>query len=132
MSTKEALKVGISREEQFLVEEKHSAKHIGSGTASVLSTPWLIAWVEHVCMNLLADYFTDEQSSVGVHIQFSHLAPTPIGFTVQIQSVITQIHKNRITFAIEAHDEIEKIGEGTHQRAIIDNKRFMQRVQKKK
>ncbi len=123
--------VGISRQETFPVEEIHTAAHIGSGAVSVLATPWLIAFMEHVSMNLLSENIPEGSSSVGTQVDIRHLAPTPVGAEVTIRAEIVKTDGNRITFAIEAQDGGGKIGEGTHQRVIIDKQRFIRHVRER-
>lgn len=119
---------GINREETFLVEEQHTAYHIGSGDEKVLGTPWMISFMERVSNRLIAEQLPAGLMSVGVHVDVKHLAATPMTATVRVRAEVLEVVKNRVKFSFEAWDSAEKIGEGSHLRAVINKERFMQRV----
>ena len=122
---------GMQREEIFLVEEEHTAKHVGSGGSRVLATPWMIGYMERVAHHLLAELLPESYSSVGVLVNIRHLAPTPTGSQVRIRAEIMSIEGMKVGFEIAAWDEYEQIGSGTHERYIIDTARFLKRVENK-
>jgi fluoroacetyl-CoA thioesterase len=132
MNPLEIFQPGMEREESFIVEEEHTAMHVGSGTSRVLATPWMIAYMERNSHRLLAKSLPEDYSSVGVQVNVRHLAPTPMGKSVRVHSQITEIDGLRITFTVQAWDEVEKIGDGTHQRYVIEEARFLKRVESKK
>jgi predicted thioesterase len=119
---------GMVREETFLVEEQHTAYHIGSGDEKVLGTPWMISFMERVSNRLIAECLPEGLMSVGVHVDVKHLAATPVNARVQVRSEILEVVKNRVKLSIMAWDNEDKIGEGTHLRAVVDKERFMTRV----
>jgi len=125
------LEGGMAREEIFIVQDEHSAAHVGSGSARVLATPWLIAFMERTARDLLADVLPEGYSSVGVHVDVRHLAPSPVGSQVRSRVEVTAIQGLRIDFTVRAWDEQEMIGEGTHQRVVIEEARFLRRVAEK-
>jgi len=122
------LKPGQIREETFLVEEQHTAYHIGSGDERVLGTPWMISFMERVSNRLVAEHLPEGHMSVGIQVDVKHLAATPINVQIRVRAEILEIVKNRVNLSIEAWDEQDKIGEGTHWRAAVEKDRFMQRV----
>jgi predicted thioesterase len=122
----------MTHENTFLVEENHLATHVGSGSARVLATPWLIGFMERTSHQLIAQHLPEGQSSVGVMVHVRHLAPSPAGSAVRVSAEVLSIEKNRVTLKIQAWDESEKIGEGTHERVIIDVERFLKRVTAKR
>jgi fluoroacetyl-CoA thioesterase len=126
------LSSGLAREETFLVEDQHTAYHIGSGDERVLGTPWMISFMERVSNRLLAEHLPDGYISVGIHVDVKHLAATPINVQIRVRAEILEIKKNRVNLAIEAWDERDKIGEGTHWRAVVEKERFMERVLSKR
>lgn len=128
MEIQKKITVGICREEKFVVEDIHTAYHIGSGDEKVLGTPWMISFIERVANRLIAEYLPEGYMSVGTHLDVFHLAPTPVNVHVQIRVEVLEISHNRILFGVEAWDPIEKIGEGRHSRAIVEKERFMKRV----
>ena len=122
---------GTAREETFIVEEQHTAYHIGSGDEKVLGTPWMISFMERVSNRLLAEQLPEGQLSVGVHVDVKHLAATPMKAEIRVRAVVLEVVKNRVKLSIEAWDSKDKIGEGTHLRAVVDRARFMARVMAK-
>jgi predicted thioesterase len=126
------IQVGMSREELFHVAEEHAAITVGSGASRVLATPWMIAFMERVAHRMLAENLPAGESSVGVLVDIRHLAPTPIGAAVRVQAEIVMIEGSRLTFSVQAWDREEKIGEGRHQRVVINEARFLRGVEKKK
>lgn len=131
MEFTQPLQPGLAVEESILVEEAHLARHIGSGSARVLATPYLIAFMERVSHRFLVRFLPPGYSSVGTMIEMRHLAPTPVGSTVRVRSEVLEVNGNRVLFAVAAWDEQEKIGEGRHERVIIEESRFLRRVQSK-
>jgi fluoroacetyl-CoA thioesterase len=132
MNLLEKFHKGMVVEETFQVEEGHSAIHVGSGGSRVLATPWMIAFMERVAHRLLVENLPEGISSVGVLVEVRHLAPTPVGNTVRVRAEIIALEGAHVTFALQAWDETEKIGEGSHQRVVIDEARFLRRVESKK
>jgi predicted thioesterase len=116
---------GMARQETFLVEEQHTAYHIGSGDEMVLGTPWMISFMERVSNRLVAAQLPEGQISVGVHVDVRHLAATPVDVEIRVRAEVLEVLKNRVKLSIEAWDNQDKIGEGTHLRAVVDKIRFM-------
>lgn len=131
MDLEEFIQKGLVHEESFQVVETHSAIQVGSGGVPVLATPWLIAYMERVAYRLLADILPAGKSSVGVLVEVRHLAPTPVDGKVRVRAEIDDLHGSRVVFNLQAWDQVEKIGEGIHQRVVIDEARFMKRVEGK-
>ena len=132
MDINEVIQKGMIREEMFQVAEEHTAIHVGSGGSRVLATPWMIAFMERVAHRLLAENLPTGESSVGVLVDVRHLAPTPIGAAVRVQVEIVTLDGAQVTFSVQAWDQAEKIGEGRHQRVLINEARFQRRVEGKK
>ncbi len=132
MKTENSLKPGMEAEQVFVVKGEHSAEHVGSGSLRVLATPSMIGFMERVARDLMERQLSEGKSSVGVHVDVRHLAATPIGSSVRVACAITGIEGRRVEFAVEAWDEVEKIGEGRHVRYVIDVARFLERVESKR
>ncbi len=132
MELTELFQAGMSREEEILVEPKYLALHMGSGDAGVLATPWMIAFMEWVSHHLLSASLPQGYSSVGTQLNVRHLAATPPGIKVRVRAEILGVEGSRVDFKVEAWDPQEKIGEGTHERYVIEEERFMKRVAKKR
>jgi predicted thioesterase len=122
----------MRREDSFPITMENSAIHLGSGSSRVLATPWMIAFMERVSHRLLTCCLPEGYSSVGTHLDVRHLAPTPVGATIRVRTEVLSLDGHRVNFAVEAWDELEKIGEGKHERVVIDEARFLRRVEKKK
>ena len=117
--------VGLSTELVEEITEAQRARHLGDGVRSVLSTPAMIAMMEHTSMQLIRPFLEEGEASVGTKVNISHIAATPIGMKVRVKSTVQEMKGRRITFAVEAFNEKEKIGEGTHERAIINLQKFV-------
>ncbi len=131
MEISELIHPGMVREDSFPITMENSAIHIGSGSSRVLATPWMIAFMERVSHRLLMCCLPEGHSSVGTHLDIHHLAPTPVGATIRVKAEVISVEGNRVNFTVEAWDILEKIGEGKHERVIIDEARFLRRVEKK-
>ena len=114
------------RLEQTVTQELTAAQ-IGSGALPVFGTPFMAAMMENAAMTALQNYLTDSQGSVGIHLDISHEAPTPVGMKVWAEAEITAVSENgkMVDFAVKAWDEKGPIGSGTHTRAIIKNEKFL-------
>jgi predicted thioesterase len=113
------------------VTEERTALHIGSGSERVFATPAMAGLIERTCVELMAPHMAPGRSSVGVAISVRHLAPTPMGMTVRARVEVTAVDGGTVQFKAEVFDEVEKVGEGEHRRAVIDVERFLHRVRAK-
>jgi predicted thioesterase len=132
MEFSELITPGMVREDSFPITLEISAIHIGSGSSRVLATPWMIAFMERVSHRLLNCCLPEGYSSVGTHIDVRHLAPSPVGGAIRVRVEVLSIDGIKVFFAVEAWDNLEKVGEGRHERVVIDEARFLRRVDKKK
>ena len=123
---------GLTNSVEILVTPNLSAASMGSGSLEVLATPALIAGMENVCMNCVAPYLDEGSTTVGTKVEISHISATPVGDTVTYTCTLTEKDKRRLVFKVEAFDSFGKVGEGIHERFIIDTARFMQKVENKK
>ena len=131
MEFAECIEVGMKHEATFQVDEQYTAFHIGSGSLRVLATPSMIGFMERISHQLLARCLPEGYSSVGALVDVRHLAPTPLGWTVRVTSEVIEVEGRKVTLAVEAWDDEEKVGEGRHQRVVINLERFLQRVEAK-
>lgn len=121
--------VGLSGTARTLATEPLSARHMGSGTLYVYATPAMIALMEAAAVNAIDSLLGENYSSVGIEVAVKHLSATPIGEAIIAQATVTALEGKRVTFHVQAWDERELIGEGTHVRYIVDTERFIARVQ---
>ncbi len=131
MELMEQIIVGMKEEQEFVVEEEYTAGHVGSGSLRVLATPSLIGFMERVARDLMERNLPGGYSSVGVWVDVHHLAATPVGAKVRVSCEVTNIDGRKVDFRVDAWDEVEKIGEGHHQRVAIEVSRFLQHLQTK-
>jgi fluoroacetyl-CoA thioesterase len=126
------LSVGLVHELTTTVQPHMLARAVGSGGIDVLSTPSMIGLMEGAALNAVAALLTDGQITVGTRVDIRHLAATPLGMTVRARAELLEIDGRRLVFRVEAFDAQEKIGEGTHERAIVDPQRLLARVSQKR
>jgi fluoroacetyl-CoA thioesterase len=131
MCAPDEINTGIYLEQTFLVEEEHMAKHVGSGSVRVLATPWMIAFMEKVSHQLLANHLPEGYSSVGSVVNVQHLAPSPLGATVKVRAEVAEVSGRQVNLNVMAWDEYEQIGGGQHLRVVIQPERFLKRVASK-
>jgi len=126
------LQPGLILEMTREVTRKESAQELGSGTVEVFATPAMALLIEHACLKLVQSHLEQDQTTVGIHLELNHLAPTPLGDVVRVKAELVKVEKHVIHFEAKVWDSAELVGEASHQRAIIDTERFLRRVAKKK
>ena len=115
------------RLEQTVTHEM-SAARVGSGLVEVFATPMMIALMERTCHESVAPHLDGGQGTVGTLVNVSHLAATPVGMRVWCESELTDVDRRRLVFSVKAYDECGLIGEGTHERFIIDSAKFQEKA----
>ena len=123
--------IGIKGREEAVVLPELTAKHIGSGTVPVLATPMMIALMEKTCRLSVKPYLEEGQETVGTHVDVSHNSATPEGMTVWCESEVVEIDRRKITFKVVVYDKDGIVGQGTHERFIIDENRFRDKMGQK-
>ena len=124
--------LGIKGEQKVLVTSENAIKFLGMEGPRVLATPHMIGLMEMTCRNLVLPLLDSGHDTVGTHVNVTHLAAAPMGMTVRFTAEVTAVIDRRIQFRVEAWDEKEKIGEGTHERAVINVAKFATRMAAKK
>ena len=125
------LEIGIKGKEEAVVEEKYTAKALGSGGLAVLATPAMIALSEKTALESVKPYLEEGTSTVGTRVDMAHLAATPVGMKVTCETELIEIDRRRLLFKVEVYDEVEKIAEGTHERFIVNNAKFVEKANSK-
>jgi len=110
------------------VTEKNTAKTVGSGSLDVFSTPMMIALMEQAACECLADSLEPGQTSVGTQINVAHTAASPLGATISATATIDNVDGRKISFTVTASDGANEIGNGKHERFIIDAEKFMSKL----
>ncbi len=123
--------IGLTGQASVVVVPEVTARHLGSGTVAVFATPEMVRLMERAAVQALAPYLAPGQQSVGTMVHIRHLAATPLGATVTATAELIEVNGRRLVFKVSAHDGVELIGEGLHERALIDLARFEARVQAK-
>lgn len=125
------IKPGIRGEAQIQVNDNNTAIAYGSGGIPVFATPAMVGLMENAALKSLDAVLPPGFSTVGTRVEVSHVAATPVGMKVTATSELIEVSGKRLEFKVEAHDEKGIIGEGTHQRFIIEMEKFMSRTMKK-
>ncbi len=123
------LQVGMTGESHTTVTNDLTAKKMGSGSLLVYSTPAMIALMEAAAVNAIEPYLAAGQTTVGIQIEVRHISASPVGEQVRAEAQVMAVEGKRVLFAVRAWDEQEMIGEGSHTRYLIDEEKFMERVQ---
>jgi len=125
------VELGIKGHQEVTVTENNIAANVGSGKVRVFSTPMMIALMEKAACLSIEPALEDGFSSVGTKINVSHISATPIGMKVWADTEVIEIDRRRVTFGVKAYDERGLIGEGTHDRFIIDVDKFITKTSEK-
>lgn len=124
------LKVGDKLELSKVVKSTDSAASYGSGLVEVFATPAMIAFMEKTSMELALGGLESGFGTVGTHVSVSHSKATPIGMTVWCEAELTEVDGRRLVYSVRAWDEDGEIGKGTHERFVINNEKFMAKLNK--
>ena len=132
MNPTEKIQPGIEGAETTVVTREITVAHFHPRMPEVYGTPFMIYLMEVAASNAIQPLLPTGWLTVGAEVEVKHLAATPVGRTVTATAKVTAVNERLVTFAIEAHDGIERIGIGTHVRAAVNLERFEQRLQAKR
>lgn len=127
----ETLKPGLVGERTLIVEERHTASHLGSGGVPVYATPMMILAMEEAALDAVDRLLGPGKATVGYHLDVKHLAATPLGMRVTARAELLAVDGKMLSFRVSASDEAGPIGEGTHARAVIDTEKFRSKLEEK-
>ena len=122
---------GLTGSAHIVVGEEQTAPRIGSGRVRVLATPVMINMMEAAALDAIESLLPPGHQSLGIQLNVGHYAATPVGMTLRATAEVTKIDGRTIKFRVEAFDDRERIGDGTHARVVVNVERFDQRIQKK-
>ena len=125
------LRPGLTGAADLLVGVEHTAPSIGSGVIPVLGTPVMINLMEGASLAAVEHLLPAGHQSLGIHLDVRHFAATPIGMHVEATAELIAAEGRTLSFAVEAHDDKEPIGGGTHERVVVNVARFDERIQRK-
>ncbi len=127
----EPLRTGLSGTAELRVGEEHTAPRVGSGRVHVLATPVMINLIEAAALAAIEHLLPEGYQSLGTRLDVRHIAATPVGMRVRAIAEVTKVEGRTVTFKVSASDEIDLIGDGTHERVVVNVAKFDQRVQRK-
>jgi predicted thioesterase len=127
-----SLQSGLSAEVELIVSEAKTAENLKSGTVPVYATPALVALMENAAVRALEGCLPPGHTSVGIQIDLRHLAATPVGMRVRARAELTSIEGRKLSFHIQAWDEVELVGEACHVRFLVKEEAFMTKVNAKR
>lgn len=122
------IETGMKHTSELVVDENVTAKKIGSGDMEVLATPAMMALMENAAMLAVADALPEGSTTVGGHIESSHLRPTKIGETVTATAEVTKVDGRKIEYAVKTFCGEQLLGEGTHLRFVVDREKFLSKL----
>ena len=127
----EELKAGLRGEVSSLVEPQDTAQEVGSGSLKVFATPCMVAMMEGAACEAIASCLPEGQTSVGTRLDISHTSATPVGLEVRAEAVLTAVEGRKLTFQVRAFDEKGEIGQGTHERVLVAEQKFLDKTYEK-
>lgn len=125
------LKSGLTGTAEIVVGTRDTAPHVGSGKIGVLATPIMVNLMEAAALQAVERYMPPGHQTVGTRLDVKHFAATPVGLRVRARADLVKVEGRTLTFRISAEDEREAIGEGVHERLVINVARFDERMQRK-
>jgi predicted thioesterase len=123
-----SLRAGLEGRAELVVTEAHTAPEIGSGRIHVLATPVMINLIEAAALDAVEALLPEGHQSLGTRLDVTHVAATPVGMRATAMARVVAVEGRKITFRVEARDEVDLIGEGTHERVVVNVARFDQRI----
>lgn len=118
-------------EQKRVVRRDDCITFLGGDVRPSLATPAMIKWMEYCCRDAIYPHLGEGNDSVGVKVSVAHLAATPMGQQVTYTARVTDVDGRRVRFDVEAFDGTEVVGRGTHERFVVDVRRFAARLRKK-
>ena len=125
------LETGVKGRQERMVTEESTATHLKSGPVTVYATAMMIALMEKTCMSSVEPFLADGSQTVGTLVNVSHVSATPVGMRVWCESELVEVDGRRLVFRVSAYDETGLIGEGTHERFVIETERFLAKTRAK-
>ena len=122
---------GLSSAIRYQVKDASTSRQLGSGSVDVLATPEMVRLMEVAAVAALTDQLPPDYTSVGTLLDITHIAPTPVGLGVQVSATLVEVQGRRLRFEVVAHDDVEEIGRGTHERVLVEVEGFVERANRK-
>ena len=125
------VELGFKNKKTVKVVEENTAKALGSGLLPVFSTPSMVALMENCCSEGVLPYLDEGTGTVGISLNIKHTSATPVSMEVTAECELIEIDRRRLVFKVWAYDNLGEVGSGIHERFIIDNEKFMSKVNSK-
>ncbi|HXW42885.1 MAG TPA: hotdog domain-containing protein [Xanthobacteraceae bacterium] len=125
------IRPGMTGSAEIVVGPEHTAPFVGSGRIAVLATPVMINVIEAAALAAIEHLLPAGHQSLGIRLDISHTAATPVGLRVTATAEVVRLEGRTVSFRVEARDEVEPIGGGSHERVVVSVARFDERVQRK-
>jgi predicted thioesterase len=126
-----AIKPGTTGTSELVVREEHTAPRVGSGEVHVLATPVMINVIEAAALAAIERVLPPGYQSLGTLLNVRHIAATPVGMRVRAQAKVLRVEGRTVFFEVKVHDEKELVGEGMHERVVVNVAKFSERVSRK-
>ena len=117
--------IGLTHSEEIVVEHKDTAAVYGSGALEVFATPAMIAMMEMTSLKCVTEKIGEENTTVGIAVNIKHLKASPVGHTIRCEAKVIEVDRKRLVFEVKCFDGEELIGEGTHERFVVNSAKFM-------
>jgi len=127
----EKIKPGLTGRAEMVVGTNDTAPRVGSGRIAVLATPRMINLFEEAALSAVEHLLPEGKQSLGTHLDVTHVAATPVGMTVNAEAELIEVDGRKLLFAVRAHDEMDLIGEGRHERVVVTAASFQARINEK-
>lgn len=122
------MEIGLKYQSRVVVSEDNTALNLGSGDMEVFATPAMIALMENAAMNAVAEHLDAGATTVGTMMRSSHIKASAVGATITAEAELVAVEGRRLSFVVKAWDEKGTIGEGEHERFIVDRERFLSKL----
>ena len=119
---------GLRHSEQLVVEHKDTAAVYGSGALEVFATPAMIALMEKTCLISVRDKIGKGNTTVGIAVNIKHLKASPVGSTIRCEAELVEVDRRRLVFSVKCYEGMTLIGEGFHERFIVESAKFMSKL----
>ena len=119
---------GLRHSEQLVVEHKDTAAVYGSGALEVFATPAMIALMEKTCLMSVCDKIGEGNTTVGIAVNIKHLKASPVGSTIRCETELVEVDRRRLVFAVKCYEGENLIGEGIHERFVVESAKFMAKL----
>jgi fluoroacetyl-CoA thioesterase len=128
---KASLTTGLSTQRELTVDEERCIGFMGK-EGMVYATPRMVSDVEYTCRDFLLQHLDPGEDSVGAHVSIDHLAATPLGLTVKIETRVTEVDRRKVTFEFSVRDPVEEVGRGKHVRFVVETAKTRERLAAKR